>query len=697
MSGYRICNSHAVFRLGILLTVLISLVMPVSIPPAGAAAHLTDIGGVSGLLYGTCLTALPDINGDGKDELLVGAPGYQFSGADAGRVYLWYGGTELTEAPDETWHGVAPERFGWVVASIGDVNHDGEADWAVGAPLSNAGAAASGRVYVFYGDDPLPTTPDLTISGQAAGDWFGYSISAAGDFNGDGRDDFVVGAPYSNRRAADAGAAYIIYGAIGGPSDDLADAHVLTGQIANDNFGWSVSGAGNFLAGNEDCVAVGAPFNNTHGGMAAGAVYVFEGAVAPADPDTSIDFAAGASATAPGSQYGFEVRSAGRWNSDSYDDLAVGAPFSNVSAAEAGRIEIIYGGLNPDPTGDRYVNGQVAGDHFGHSLARLGDVSGSNSEDLAVGAPYSNGIASDAGRAYIYEGGRPSYGSAGSLILLESDPQVPDTAANDLYGFEVASAGDFDGDGTPDVTVGAPYGNIAANNSAAGFVHVLDSSGDVVPVFLTHWHAVWLDGDHCRLDFRMAEGSDSIVSIEIVRQSRTAIGQIAVAEVIWSGPAQGGEPVAGILNLGPDGYSLLDAVPAGWLATDWRLGYELNVTTASGQSIRVSELLGPESVPGGEVDPGRRMVELAPAWPNPFNPTTTVRFRAAAGQTVRCRVTDVRGREVAELYNGTSDGLWNTAIWNGRDAAGAPVSSGVYLIRLESDLDVRTRRVVLTK
>lgn len=551
--------------------------------------HFTPDTPVSGMEFGESIYMLPDINGDGCDELLIGAPLANAPGSESGKVYLRLGGSQLTVLADYTWNGPANGRFGWAIAPIGDVNNDGDADWAVGEPLANNAAENAGRVYIYYGEHYPRATADVIIDGAIGGDQFGFSIAPAGDFNGDGVDDFIVGAPYSDLRGANAGAAYVIYGAEAGPSTDLDDATVLTGQISDDQFGWSVSAAGNFLAGAEACIAVGAPLNNTHGGLDAGAVFVYEGSLFGADPDTSIDFAAGVShSSKAGSQYGFAVRYAGRWDSDSYDDLAVGAPYCNAGQTDNGRVEIIYGGSNPDPTGDRYVNGEAANDLLGFSLAWGRHISGSSRDDLIIGAPGHNDNAAGSGRAYIYEGGSSSQTSASSLVILAVEPLVPDTEAGDRFGASVASAGDFDNDGEYDVAVAAASGN-SASNIVSGYVWLQDSSG----------------------------------------------GAVAIED-------------------------------------------------------------GVEPQPGPEI-PAVNGPILSAAAPNPFNPSTTLRFQVPAGRRVDCRVTDLRGRQVRELYSGIGTGDWQAVIWDGCDQTGRTCASGVYLVRLETDDDVRSQRVVLAK
>ena len=120
----------------------------------------------------------------------------------------------------------------------GDVNGDGYADVIVGARLNDAGGTNAGRAYVFYGGSGADSLADLTLTGAAAGDQFGMSVGSAGDFNGDGKSDVLVGAPLNDAGGTDAGRAYVFYG---GPGADATPDLTLTGLAAGDQYGRSTS------------------------------------------------------------------------------------------------------------------------------------------------------------------------------------------------------------------------------------------------------------------------------------------------------------------------------------------------------------------------------------------------------------------------------------------------------------------------
>lgn len=677
---HSIGNPHAAFAVFVLFSLMFG-----AAENAWAEVHLTATDGDNGDDFAAAITELGDIDGDGRWELLLGAPTDQTAGLDAGAVFLWFGGAELTVAADRTWQGVSPELFGHAVARIGDVNGDGKEDWAVGAPGSNAAGLGAGRIYVFFGGADPSTAADVVIDGAVGGDQFGYAVSAAGDFDGDGYDDFIVGAPSSDLRAQNAGAAYVIYGGPGGPDANLALATVLTGQVADDRFGWSVTDAGNFLGGNEDCVAVGAPLSNLYGGLDAGAFYVYEGRLAGAAPDTTIDFAAGIGAAAKaGSQFGFAVRGIDSWDGDSYTDLAVGGPYCNESALDAGRVEIFRGGSSPAATAYRYVNGAAGSDRFGFALARVRQVSGTSLPDLLIGAPYHDSTAADGGRAYIYEGGRSSYSSATSLITIPVVPLQPGTEAGDVFGYAVSSAGDFDGDGAWDHAIGAPGGN-NLNSATAGYCLLVDTTGGVVANLLSLWECGPSPDGGVRLRFRLGLPADEVASLLLTRRCG------ADRTVLWDGPAASNCPGIGCLEFTGDGYRYGDAAdyPAGEAVF-----YDLTLSLVGGGRIALEDLKG--ASPGDPEDLPTRLT-LSGVWPNPANPMVSVRFRAPAGRAVALRIFDMRGREVGELAGPAATGDWQTATWDGRTADGKQAPSGTYFIMVSCGDDIQARRVVLAR
>jgi hypothetical protein len=259
-------------------------------PGAGFAilgANLYDLAGYS-------VSGAGDVNGDGLDDIIIGAP-YANEATGGGEAYVIFGKetgfdtidlSNLAPAAGFIIQGKSGSTAGWSVSGAGDVNGDGFDDVIVGAPYADGGAGktatvGAGEAYVIFGKadgfgaidlSSLRPKDGFTIQGDDAGDLAGWSVSGAGDLNSDGFDDIIVGAPGGDSGGADAGEAYVIFGEAHGPGTiDLArlesgrgraDGFIIQGDVANDRAGWSVSDAGDVDGDGVDDLIVGAPWND---------------------------------------------------------------------------------------------------------------------------------------------------------------------------------------------------------------------------------------------------------------------------------------------------------------------------------------------------------------------------------------------------------------------------------------------------
>ncbi len=389
------------------------------------------------------------------------------------------------------------------VSSAGDVNGDGIDDVIVGAPRGDDGGRDAGEAYVIYGVagntrgtvglSALTAAQGFIIQGDAERDFAGFSVSSADDVNGDGIDDLIVGAPFGENGGTNAGEAYVIYGVAGAARGrvDLtgltaAQGFIIQGDTAFDQAGRSVSSAGDVNGDGIDDLIVGAPYGGD-GGMDAGEAYVIYG-VAGSTRGT-VDLSALTAAQgfiiqgdAAFNQAGRSVSLAGDVNGDGIDDLIVGAPFGYYGSTNAGEAYVIYGEAGDtrgalDLTGltaaqGFVIQGDVAGDQAGLSVASAGDVNGDGIGDLIVGAPGSDDGGDLAGEAYVV------YGVAGSTrgtldltgLTAAQGFIIQGDAAGDQAGFSVSAAGDVNGDGIDDLIVGAPYGDNGGNYAGEAYV-----------------------------------------------------------------------------------------------------------------------------------------------------------------------------------------------------------------------------------
>jgi hypothetical protein len=343
---------------------------------------------------GFSVASAGDTNGDGIDDLLVGARGNDARGIQAGQAYLFLGPVAGALSPADaaaTFAGDAFDELGRAVAGAGDLNGDGLADVAIGAPLALDGGISSGQVLVYYGPvtgAQAPQTADAVINGIVFNELLGHAIAAAGDLNGDGIGDLAIGAPRPNLNGSGTGAVYVFFGPVVGTMSASAADIRITGERLNDEFGSSVSSAGDVNGDGIADLFVGA--SQFSGGLS-GRAYVFHGPlpaqVSAADADVIL------LGEANGDIFGATVDAVGDVNGDGFGDFVVGGEFSDTIGPHAGRAFLYFGPLAGTIPADRaravFTGAPV--DALGISVAGAGDLDGDGRADLLLGASGTSG------------------------------------------------------------------------------------------------------------------------------------------------------------------------------------------------------------------------------------------------------------------------------------------------------------------
>ena len=452
-------------------------VYPISIDPLSSTPNnILHDANQSNSSYGNSVASAGDVNGDGYSDVIIGAPAFSDGPfTNEGRVFVYLGSSAgLSVTPDNVFS-YANQSYGYFgrsVSSAGDVNGDGYSDVIIGAEEYDNDYTDEGVAFVHYGSGSgLSAVPNSVLDdGDQDGLYFGYSVACAGDVNGDGYSDVIVGATFYDATYTDQGAAFVYYGGAGGlaagPGNIISDV-----DQAASYYGLSVASAGDVNGDGYSDVMVGAYLYDDGANNNEGRAYVYFGSVTglPAVANAILD-----DADQPDAFMGRSLASAGDVNGDGYGDLIVGADFYDDGAnINEGRVFIYYGSATGPSAAPNIFLGDAnqAGANFGYSVACAGDINGDGYADVIIGAyGYDDGANINEGRAFVY------FGSA-------TGPSIPASTPNDAnqntanFGNSVACAGDINGDGYSDVIIGA-YGYDEGANTNEGRAYVYHGSPD---------------------------------------------------------------------------------------------------------------------------------------------------------------------------------------------------------------------------
>jgi hypothetical protein len=403
-------------------------------------------GDQQGAQFGYSVSTAGDLNHDGYDDIVFGAPIYDNGIDNEGAVFVFYGSPAgLGSTPNVTLSSRQKgARFGCSVGTAGDVNGDGYDDLLVGADEYNDGQSKEGRVYLFYGAFlGVETTPAWTLAGGQKDAHLGHAVGPAGDVNGDGFDDLIVGAPQYDNGELQEGRAYVFYGSEDGPVTTTPWS--AESDQASALFGAAVGTAGDVDDDGYDDIIVGAP-GYSQSQDAEGAVFLYRGTGDGLEATPAWMNVGGQA----GSDFGGAVGTAGDVNGDGYDDFLVGAPHYTGERDHEGAAFGFYGA---DPKPGYSANWMAEGDQeyagFGISVAAAGDVNRDGYDDVVVGAYRFTADQSEEGAAFVFHGSEAG-------LRLQWGWRGGGNKADTEFGFAVGTAGDVNGDTVADLVVGAP-------------------------------------------------------------------------------------------------------------------------------------------------------------------------------------------------------------------------------------------------
>jgi Ca2+-binding RTX toxin-like protein len=490
---------------------------------------LNDLSGIS-------VSAAGDVNGDGYDDVIIGAPKANPFGSEFGSSYVVFGKATNTvssinlEDLDGTdgfrINGAATDDFSGVsVSTAGDINGDGYADVIIGASKADPGGdSIAGSSYVIFGAasgfnasfNPfaLNGTNGFRLDGENAGDESGISVSDAGDVNGDGFDDMIIGAPnaYPNGEES-TGCSYVVFGKESGfaatfdlASLDGSNGFRILGEFDGGDFGKSVSSAGDVNGDGFDDVLIVAYGSGTtvFGGSGPGperpgTSYIIFGKAAGFTANLNLLSLNGTNGfrilpEADSSYGGGSVSDAGDVNGDGYDDIIIGNPQANQSGGSFGPAYVVFGkaaGFTTDfllsslnGTNGFRIDGVSAGINQ-MAVSGAGDVNGEGFDDVIVGVLGVDSYGENSGSSYVVFGKASGFSATLNPLTLNGNNgfRIDGNSAGDKSGKSVSAAGDVNGDGFDDLIIGAYTAD--SNGADSGSSYVVYGSRSLDPVNLS--------------------------------------------------------------------------------------------------------------------------------------------------------------------------------------------------------------------
>ena len=687
--------------------------------------------------FGRVIEAIGDANGDGVQDFLVGAYNEDPTGSlnNIGRAYYFSGADGSVIRTFDSPNAQTSGFFAVSAAAAGDVNDDGTPDFLAGSYHTVNGLTVAGRAYLISGADGATLrsfeSPDPERDG-----FYSFNVAAPGDLDGDGIGDYVIGAPSEDvvvggNTVVDHGVAYAYSGADGSllwtSTPQTQEASIFYGRVAS--VGGDLNGDGT-----PDLITSAVQATSSVG-LQTGLAY----AVSGSDGSILYQMESGNAAFNNFGGFGWSITGLTDLDGDGVRDIGVGAPYEGVAGTHVrdGSVSF-FSGASGASFGTYFEEERQAERLFGWTVREVGDLNGDGVPEIGVSAPSQfsayqdrGGIFADpfAGALFITSGA--DIGMASAEDIAEVYPTLPDfpTQFRWRFGETFAALGDTDGDGLPEIAVGAPnqgtnigFVGVFSGASILAISDVDVSAEDEQPIggdgtygFASTAASLVLNtvstlrGDEAGETLASGNGT----SIRVRRHASPPNGTegIAEAEVAgyrWTftsdGPLSFGTTSEARFQLSeipnsqvidPDGIVVYHRASIGGGAFE---ALTTSYDAASGQVVATGfTTLGEfafasdtNPLPG---EPGAEASGVAVrAFPNPGSGAMTVAVTAPAAGAVRATVHDALGREVALLHDGPL-------------AAGEQLlpldaqtlSPGVYVLRVATPEATVTQRLTVVR
>ncbi len=585
------------------------------------------------------LASAGDVNGDGYDDLITGAPLFDNGHDNEGKVWVYHGSSvgvpffpSWTAEPD-----AEARAFGICVAAAGDVNGDGFGDVIVGSDPSVLNGDAIGRVDLYHGSPSgLGVSPAWSVADDQPGSGFGAAVASAGDVNGDGYSDVIVGAPSHDQGQADEGRAFLYLGGPAGLSTEAA--WTVAGDQAMARLGSAVAGAGDVNGDGYSDVIVAAELYDG-GETDEGRAWIYAGSPAGllTEPIWMTE------SNQPHAGRHIAVATGGDVNADGYSDALVGFSEYDNGQSDEGVARLFLGSAaGPSLEPSWQIDPNQSGAYLGISVASAGDVNADGFGDVIIGADGYTSGQGDEGAAVVYLGN-----GRGGLERIAQQARSDDSA-------RIAALGRSDSESAFRIRT---YARTAAGRGLVRLEYEIKTPG--LP----------FDGDDLitgsLIDTGTPHGGSSAVQLSELVQ-----GLLPGTLYHWRARLVSDSP-------------FFPRSP--WFTLPENAGHEGDVR--AGGSISSNPNQDNLTSAAGE----RLLEPLA----SPFEGALRISYRVPESGRARLTVHDVTGRMVALLHDEFHHaGVWSS-IWDTGSAAARGTAAGVYYVRLTIGKRTETRKVVL--